>query len=148
MTIGTVDSFTHGPAMRRTSSAQQQLSLAPASESASASGGHRSPPAAPQSAPHAPIVILRLPDVCRITGLCRSLVYELESNGTFPRRVPLGARSVGWVEAEVQSWLAARVLARGAAPAARGTANARTRASDPRASGTRFGTPSARFARG
>lgn len=108
-TIVTVAPFTHGPTMRRTSSVQQQLSLAPSREAPQGAESCPAPPAAPST----PIVILRLPDVCRITGLCRSLVYELESNGSFPRRVPLGARSVGWVESEVQSWLAARVLARG-----------------------------------
>lgn len=111
VTIYIVDQFTHGPVMRRTSSSQHQLSLAHASDAPASPNPPRVPPPHPQD----PIVILRLPDVCRVTGLCRSLVYELESNGTFPRRVPLGARSVGWVEAEVQSWLAARVMARGAA---------------------------------
>ncbi len=61
----------------------------------------------------APIIaILRLPQVCRVTGLCRSLVYELEASGRFPQRVTLGRRSVGWVESEIQAWLAARVAAR------------------------------------
>lgn len=53
--------------------------------------------------------ILRLPQVCRITGLCRSTIYQLESQRRFPCRVRIGARAVGWVESEVQSWVAGRI---------------------------------------
>jgi prophage regulatory protein len=53
--------------------------------------------------------ILRVRDVRRVTGLCRSLVYQLESQQRFPKRIKLTERSVGWLEAEVQAWLAARV---------------------------------------
>lgn len=56
-----------------------------------------------------PVQILRLPQVCRVTGLGRSMIYQLESQRRFPCRVRLGSRAVGWVEAEVQEWLAGRV---------------------------------------
>lgn len=56
--------------------------------------------------------VLRLPDVCRITGLCRSSIYQLEADQRFPRRIKVGARSVGWIDQEVQEWLAARARAR------------------------------------
>lgn len=60
--------------------------------------------------PAAPCVqILRLPQVCKVTGLGRSMIYQLESARRFPCRVRIGARAVGWVEAEVQLWLARRV---------------------------------------
>ena len=55
------------------------------------------------------VQILRLPQVCKVTGLGRSMIYQLESESRFPCRVQIGARAVGWVEAEVQSWLAGRV---------------------------------------
>lgn len=55
------------------------------------------------------IQILRLPAVCRATGLGRSMVYQLEASRKFPRRVRLAARAVGWIEEEVQLWLAERV---------------------------------------
>lgn len=58
---------------------------------------------------HRAIQILRLPDVCRATGLGRSMIYQLEAESQFPRRVRIGARAVGWIEAEVQSWLRERV---------------------------------------
>lgn len=55
------------------------------------------------------VQILRLPAVCRTTGLGRSTVYQLEATNRFPRRIKIGARAVGWIEAEIQSWLADRI---------------------------------------
>lgn len=49
--------------------------------------------------------ILRLPAVKTRTGLSRSTIYLRVSQGTFPKPVSLGARAVGWVEAEIQEWL-------------------------------------------
>ena len=37
------------------------------------------------------------------------MIYQLESERRFRCRVRIGARGVGWVEAEVQDWLAGRV---------------------------------------
>ncbi len=67
-----------------------------------------------QASPAAPsrLEVLRLPDVCRITGLCRSSIYQLEAEQRFPRRIKVGARSVGWIDQEVQEWLAIRARAR------------------------------------
>ena len=56
--------------------------------------------------------ILRLPAVKTRTGLSRSTIYLRVSQGTFPRPVSLGGRAVGWVEEEIQSWLAVRIAAR------------------------------------
>lgn len=56
-----------------------------------------------------PVQILRLPQVCKITGLGRSMIYQLESERQFPARVRIGLRAVGWVESEVQLWLADRI---------------------------------------
>ena len=52
--------------------------------------------------------ILRTPDVTRLTGLSRTTLWRLERRGAFPNRVRLGANSVGWLEDEVQSWIASR----------------------------------------
>jgi prophage regulatory protein len=49
--------------------------------------------------------ILRLPAVKARTGLSRSTIYLRVSQGKFPKPVSLGARAVGWVEAEIQEWL-------------------------------------------
>jgi prophage regulatory protein len=53
--------------------------------------------------------LLRLRDVCRATGLCRSMIYKLQSEDKFPRRVKIGLRAVGWLEDEVAQWVADRV---------------------------------------
>jgi prophage regulatory protein len=57
----------------------------------------------------APIHLLRLPQVCEVTGLCKSVVYQLEAEQRFPKRVRITQRSVGWIEDEVQRWLSDRV---------------------------------------
>jgi prophage regulatory protein len=53
--------------------------------------------------------MLRLAQVIDATGLRRSKIYELQAHGDFPRRVKIASRSVGWIEAEVQAWLAHRI---------------------------------------
>ena len=53
--------------------------------------------------------ILRLEQVCRMTGLSKSLVYQMEAEQRFPKRIRLTERAVGWIEGEVQGWLAERV---------------------------------------
>jgi prophage regulatory protein len=58
--------------------------------------------------------ILRLPQVCAITGFGRSMIYQMEAEGRFPHRVPIGIRAVGWVESEVQDWLRRRIESRDA----------------------------------
>lgn len=58
--------------------------------------------------------ILRRPDVEICTGLSRSLIYaKLDSKSpyfddAFPRPVRLGARAVGWYEADIAAWLESR----------------------------------------
>ena len=56
-----------------------------------------------------PINILRLPDVMKRVGLCRASIYQRMGNGTFPKQILLGARAVGWLEHEIDAWLAAIV---------------------------------------
>jgi prophage regulatory protein len=53
--------------------------------------------------------VLRLPQVCKVTGLCRSMIYQLEAQRRFPGRIKIGLRAVGWIEGEVQQWLATRI---------------------------------------
>ena len=59
----------------------------------------------------APIRMLRLAQVINITGLGKTKIYELQSEGSFPMRVQITAHTVGWIEEEVQAWLARRVAA-------------------------------------
>lgn len=53
----------------------------------------------------APNTILRLPTVKSRTGLCRSTIYLRMSQGTFPKQVSLGGRTVGWLESEIEAWI-------------------------------------------
>ena len=55
--------------------------------------------------------ILRLPQVCAATGFCRSMIYQMEAEQRFPTRVKIGARAVGWLEAEVHAWLSRKIEA-------------------------------------
>lgn len=55
--------------------------------------------------------VLRLPAVIARTGLSRSSIYAAVARKQFPSPVSLGARSVGWIESEVQAWLEARIAA-------------------------------------
>ncbi len=57
--------------------------------------------------PHQRILCLR--EVCALTGLGRSFIYQLQAEGRFPQRIKLGARAVGWLEDEVQRWVADRI---------------------------------------
>lgn len=50
-------------------------------------------------------VILRLRDVIARTGLSRSTIYLRMSEGSFPSAISLGGRSIGWLEAEVDTWV-------------------------------------------
>ena len=53
--------------------------------------------------------ILRLPEVKARTGLSRSTIYLRIAEGKFPPPINLGERSVGWVEAEIDAWIAKRI---------------------------------------
>ena len=51
---------------------------------------------------------LRLPEVLRLVGLCKSTVYGLEAAGLFPLRRKIGPRAVGWPKREVREWMELR----------------------------------------
>lgn len=51
---------------------------------------------------------LRLSDVMVTTGLGRSTIYRMVAAGTFPAQTKITAHSVGWWQADVDSWLAER----------------------------------------
>ena len=58
-----------------------------------------------------PEKILRLQAVKARCGLSRSTLYNRIAAGEFPSPVSLGARSVGWVESEVNAWISSRIHA-------------------------------------
>jgi len=49
--------------------------------------------------------LIKLIDVKNTTGLARSTIYKYVANGSFPKPVSLGVKSVAWVESEVQEWI-------------------------------------------
>jgi prophage regulatory protein len=56
-----------------------------------------------------PSVILRLHQVMARTGLARSTLYERIQAGAFPTQISLGARAVGWLESDVEAWIARQI---------------------------------------
>ena len=55
--------------------------------------------------------LIRLNGVIERTGLSRSTIYAQIQNGTFPKSISLGERSVAWVEHEVSGWIDAKISA-------------------------------------
>ena len=53
--------------------------------------------------------ILRIKQVLDKCGLGKTTLYKLINAKTFPQPVALGERAVGWVESEIELWIAARV---------------------------------------
>jgi prophage regulatory protein len=63
--------------------------------------------------------LIRLPEVRRLVPLCRATIYQLISQGKFPKPVGIGGRAVAWIETEVEAWVEAKVrAARGGSEAA------------------------------
>ena len=56
--------------------------------------------------------IIRLQQVIKKVGLSRSTIYALVSRNEFPQRIQLSPRSMGFLESEVDQWLADKVAAR------------------------------------
>lgn len=52
--------------------------------------------------------IIRIEELQKLTQLSRTTIWRLERSGRFPRRVRLGAHSIGWVSDEILAWLASR----------------------------------------
>jgi prophage regulatory protein len=50
--------------------------------------------------------ILRRPEVQNKTGLPTSTLYAMIADGRFPRPVKIGKRAVGWLEGQVETWIA------------------------------------------
>jgi len=59
-----------------------------------------------------PTRILRLPEVMSRVGLRHAAIYQYMSEGSFPQSIHLGSRAVGWLEHEIEEWLAERIRLR------------------------------------
>lgn len=53
-------------------------------------------------------ILIRLADVCKRTALSRSTIYLFIQQGTFPKQVKLGVRSVAWRSSDVDAWIDSR----------------------------------------
>ncbi|EDW2284004.1 TPA: AlpA family transcriptional regulator [Salmonella enterica] len=49
--------------------------------------------------------LLRMSEVISLTGLPKSTIYLKIKNKEFPNQVPIGTRSVAWVEEEINDWI-------------------------------------------
>ena len=56
--------------------------------------------------------ILQRKRIRQITGKSDPTIWRWCKNGTFPRPVPLGGGTVGWLKSEVEAWIEARKAAR------------------------------------
>ena len=56
--------------------------------------------------------LIRFDEVTHLTGVSRPRIYQLISEGRFPKQLKLGALSVAFVESEVRDWIAERIAAR------------------------------------
>jgi prophage regulatory protein len=55
--------------------------------------------------------IIRIKQVKERTGLSRSTLYTLIKEGKFAAPIPIGARCVGWLSSDIDTWINARVNA-------------------------------------
>lgn len=53
--------------------------------------------------------ILRLPETIKRTGKSRSSIYLDIKSGSFPKPIKLGARSIGFVEQEIDEWIEKKI---------------------------------------
>lgn len=56
--------------------------------------------------------VLRIGETTTKAGMSRSSLYEAVKAGTFPAPLKLSKRSSGWLESEVNAWLAQRASER------------------------------------
>ena len=56
--------------------------------------------------------IIRMPEVERRTAMSGSRIYRLMNAGLFPRSVKISDRAVGWIEQEIDEYIAAKIAVR------------------------------------
>ncbi len=56
--------------------------------------------------------VLRKRAVVKKVGYSGMHISRLEKAGQFPKRIQLGPNSVGWIEAELDAWIEAKVAER------------------------------------
>lgn len=58
--------------------------------------------------------LIKLKEVMDRTGMAKSTIYKYMDEGSFPKNVKLGARSVAWVEGEIDEWIMEKIQQRAA----------------------------------
>lgn len=53
--------------------------------------------------------LLRLSDVRDRVPYSRSTIYQLITQGKFPKPISIGARAVAWLESDIDEWIKARI---------------------------------------
>lgn len=48
---------------------------------------------------------MRLPEVARVTGMCRSSIYAKMAAGAFPARIQLSVNCVAWRASDISGWM-------------------------------------------
>jgi len=76
----------------------------PASPPAPPPRPKRTDPPTTQGAPR----FLRSKEVTRLCGLSRTTIWRMASDGKFPQRRRITARTVGWLTEEVEGWIRTR----------------------------------------
>ena len=49
--------------------------------------------------------VIRIKEVCQKVGLSRPSVLRKSREGTFPMKINVGAKAIGFIEEEVEQWL-------------------------------------------
>ena len=57
--------------------------------------------------------IIRKPELFSRLGLSDATIWRMEKSGKFPRRIQIGGKAVGWIDAEIDNWLSQKSAARG-----------------------------------
>lgn len=64
-----------------------------------------------QDLPEEPVEFIKIHEVIKLTGIKTTKIYTMAKDGKFPKQVPLGGRSVGWIKSEVLQWNQAQIAA-------------------------------------
>ena len=60
--------------------------------------------------------VLRNREVCEMLGVSPATLWRWTRHKNFPAPIQLGPNSVGWIEAEINDWIAARAAERNSQP--------------------------------
>lgn len=64
--------------------------------------------------PNQSLRFIRVGEAVKKTGLSKSSIYDLMAQNLFPKTVRLGARSVAFIESEIDAWMVERIATRSA----------------------------------